>query len=108
MKVFCDNCEHFDSRHAMYEKCLHPENQKVVEIKETYSTPKSSYKTSEFDPCQLNSENDCKWFEPNLTNYLHIKLTNFLKRIMVASSNGKDKRFSIFKSGFDSPCDYQK
>lgn len=75
MRVFCTKCKHLhyvvDSNHYRNEcekifsnikyECLHPEN--CDERFDWYN----SYLISKEDPCKLNKDNDCKWYEKGET-----------------------------------------
>jgi hypothetical protein len=55
MKVYCYECEYFSD--IFYEECKHRNN--LGNYRSRYGSIK--------EPCVINKDNDCKWFEKEKT-----------------------------------------
>ena len=66
-KVYCGECRFFKAfQHGPHghEECMHPDNQALITIPETYRYRSYEKMGQKKQPFQINSNNECGWFEP--------------------------------------------
>jgi len=65
MKVFCEECRHFWQMNRYADQCKHPKNIKEEVTLDSHKRKGGNSYTlyPTFPPHELNSDNNCSWFE---------------------------------------------